>query len=191
MAKALILGAIGFVVVVALTIVASIFMVQNYQNRAIQMEQLVERAQSNLNAEYNRRAGLLVNLAEAVMSYDEHEAQVLVELSKARTPEGGKGNVNASAYIQGVVERYPQLRSIENYDRYMTELAMTENRIASHRNDYNTMVGNYNAYVRGFPARFCLSILGYTAQKYDFLQFENAPVDAPRDLLKKKKDQKD
>ena len=96
MAKALILGAIGFVVVVALTIVASIFMVQNYQNRAIQMEQLVERAQSNLNAEYNRRSGLLVNLAEAVMSYDEHEAQVIVELSKARTPEGGKGNVNAS-----------------------------------------------------------------------------------------------
>jgi len=188
MGKTIILGAVGFIVVAVLAVIASVFMVQNYQNRAIQMEQLVEKSQSNLNAEYNRRSGLLVNLAEAVMSYDEHEAKVIVELSKARTPEGGKGNVNASAYIQGVVERYPQLRSIENYDRYMTELAMTENRIASHRNDYNTMVGNYLAYVRGFPARFLLSILGYQPKTYEYLKFENAPVDAPTGLLKKKSD---
>ena len=187
MAKKIIIGAVSCIVIIILTIVASIFMIQNYQNRAIQMEQLVESAQSNLDAEYNRRAGLLVNLAEAVMSYDEHEASVLVELSKARTPDGGKGNVNASAYIQGVVERYPQLRSIENYDRYMTELAMTENRITSHRNDYNAMVRNYIAYVRGFPTRFCLSILGYQAHNYEYLKFQNAPVDAPTGLLKKDK----
>jgi hypothetical protein len=69
----------------------------------------------------------------------------------------------------------------------MTELAMTENRITSHRNDYNAMVRNYIAYVRGFPARFCLSILGYQAHNYEYLKFQNAPVDAPTGLLKKDK----
>lgn len=183
MIKQIIIGAAVAVVIIVLAILAAIFGVQSYQNRAIQMEQLVESAQSNLDAEYNRRAGLLVNLAEAVKSYDKHESEVIVNLSKARTSEEG-GDVNASAYIKAVVERYPQLRSIENYDRYMTELAMTENRIASHRNDYNTMVKNYTTYVRGFPARILLSFLGYQNQSYEYLTFKNAPVDAPTGLLK-------
>ena len=177
---------IGVFVAIAILVlvgIATVFAVQNYQNRAIQMEQLVESSQSNLDAEYNRRAGLLVNLADAVRSYNKHEADVIINMSKARTPAEG-GDVNASAYIKAVVERYPQLRSIENYERYMTELSMTENRIASHRKEYNAMVRNYTAYVRGFPARMFLSYLGYQEQKYEYLKFQNAPVDAPTGLLK-------
>ena len=165
-------------------VLACIFGVQGAQNTAIAKEQLVESSLSDLNAEYNRRAGLLVNLAEAVKSYNQHEAEVLVKLSEARTPGEGKGNVTASAYIKGVVERYPQLRSIENYDRYMSELAMTENRISSHRKYYNANVRDYNRHVQMFPTRIFLSILGYQAKDYSFLEFENAPVDAPTGLLK-------
>lgn len=159
--------------------------VQSSQNTAIAKEQLVESSLSDLNAEYNRRAGLLVNLAEAVMSYDKHESEVLVKLSEARTVADG-GDVNASAYIKAVAERYPQLRSVENYDRYMTELSMTENRISSHRKYYNTCVRDYTRYVRSFPARYFLSWTGYVVQTYDYLEFKNAPVDAPTGLLKQK-----
>ena len=163
---------------------ACVFGVQSSQNSAIAKEQLVESAESDLNAEYNRRAGLLVNLAEAVKSYDKHEAEVLVQLSAARTPKEGDGNVNASLYLKGVVERYPQLRSIENYDRYMSELAMTENRIDSHRTYYNATVKDYKRYVKSFPTRIFLSWLGYEEKDYGYLKFENAPVDAPTGLLK-------
>lgn len=166
---------------VALT---SVFAVQSSQNSAIAKEQNVESAESDLKAEYNRRNGLLRNLAEAVKSYDKHEAEVLVQLSEARTPKKGGGNVNASLYLQGVVERYPQLRSVENYDRYMSELSMTENRIDSHRSYYNATVKDYKRYVRSFPTRIFLSYLGYEEKDYGFLEFENAPVDAPTGLLK-------
>ena len=175
------LAIIGFIVAV---LIAGIFGVQSSQNTAIAKEQLIESSLSDLDAEYNRRAGLLVNLAEAVKSYNQHEAEVLIKLSEARTPDEGNGNVTASAYIKGVVERYPQLRSIENYDRYMTELAMTENRIASHRKYYNANVRDYKRHVRMFPARMFLSILGYQEKDYAYLEFKNAPVDAPTGLLK-------
>lgn len=170
--------------VIGAAIIAGVLGIQSSQNTAIAKEQLIESSLSDLNAEYNRRSGLLMNLAEAVKSYNKHEAEVLVQLSQARTPSEGNGNVNASAYIKGVVERYPQLRSIENYDRYMTELAMTENRISSHRKYYNSNVREYKQHVRMFPTRMFLSILGYQEKDYEFLEFKNAPVDAPTGLLK-------
>lgn len=171
-------------ILIGLCSALGILMVQSYQNSAIKKETLIESSESDLNAEYNRRAGLLVNLAEAVKSYDKHEAEVLIGLSAARTPTEGKGDVNASLYLKGVVERYPQLRSIENYDRYMTELAMTENRIAQHRKYYNAMVREYQAYVKAFPARMFLDMVGYQAKDFAYLEFKNAPVDAPTGLLK-------
>ncbi|MBR4407385.1 MAG: LemA family protein [Clostridia bacterium] len=182
--KKAILIVIAVLVLAGLTAVACIFGVQSSQNSAIAKEQVIESAESDLNAEYNRRNGLLRNLAEAVKSYDKHESEVLVQLSEARTPKEGNGNVNASLYLKGVVERYPQLRSIENYDRYMSELAMTENRIDSHRTYYNAGVKDYKRYVRSFPTRVFLDWVGYEAKEYEYLKFENAPVDAPTGLLK-------
>lgn len=182
---------IGIIVaaIVALVIVAitAIFGVQSYQNSAINKEELTESSLSDLNAEYNRRSGLLANLAEAVMAYDEHEAEVLIKLSEARTAHEDNGNVNASAYIKAVAERYPALRSVENYDRYMTELAMTENRISEHRKYFNGNVRDYQRYVKGFPARVFLSFLGYEIKDFKYLEFEDAPVNAPRNLLKRDK----
>lgn len=172
-------------VVIALGAIAlaCVFGVQSSQNSAIAKEQLVESSQSDLDAEYNRRAGLLVNLAEAVKSYDKHEAEVIVQMSKARNISDN-GDVQASMYVKAVAERYPQLRSVENYDRYMTELAMTENRIASHRKYYNSMVRDYKRYVKSFPTRLFLDWVGYEVKDYGYLKFENAPVDAPTGLLK-------
>lgn len=63
---------------------------------------------------------------------------------------------------------------------------MTENRISSHRKYYNTCVRDYTRYVRSFPARYFLSWTGYVVQNYDYLEFKNAPVDAPTGLLKQK-----
>ena len=180
----IIVAAIVMLVVVAIT---AIFGVQSFKNSAIGKEELVESSMSDLNAEYNRRSGLLVNLAEAVLSYNEHEYKVIVELSKARTVQEA-GDVNASAYIKAVAERYPELKSEKNYARYMNELAMTENRISEHRKYYNTNARDYKRYVRSFPAGLVLSFLGYEVKDFKYLEFKDAPVDAPRGLLKGNKE---
>ena len=38
-------------------------------------------------------------------------------------------------------------------------------------------------YVRKFPTRQFLGLLGYEVQEYEYLDY-NAPVDAPQDLFK-------
>ena len=57
-----------------------------------------------------------------------------------------------------------------------------ENLIAEYRSNFNKQVKEYNRYVRQFPARLFLNILGYEMQTYDYLDY-NAPVDAPQNLF--------
>lgn len=51
-----------------------------------------------------------------------------------------------------------------------------------YRSNFNKQVKEYNRYVRQFPARLFLNILGYETQTYDYLDY-NAPVDAPQNLF--------
>lgn len=95
---------IAVVILCGAIAIVGVFGVQSSQNSAIAKEQLVESSQSDLNAEYNRRAGLLVNLAEAVKSYDKHEAEVIVQMSKARNISDN-GDVQASMYVKAVADR--------------------------------------------------------------------------------------
>lgn len=59
---------------------------------------------------------------------------------------------------------------------------MTENLIAEYRSNYNKSVKEYNRYIRQFPNRLFLNILGYEEQEYNYLDY-NAPVDAPQNLF--------
>ena len=64
----------------------------------------------------------------------------------------------------------------------MTELATTENLIANYRENYNKQVKDYRRYVKGFPARTFLNMLGYDKQDYKLLDY-NVPETAPQNLF--------
>ena len=51
--------------------------------------------------------------------------------------------------------------------------------------EYNNVITikEYKRYVRKFPTRQFLGLLGYEVQEYEYLDY-NAPVDAPQDLFK-------
>lgn len=172
-------------VLIVLAIIASIvllcvFSVQGAQNKAFGMEESVSTAMANINVQEKRRVDLVYNLADCVMQYDEHEAQTLKDIVTGR---GSTGDIeNASMAIAAVAEAYPDLKSNENYKQFMTELTVTENLIAEYRSNYNSMVREYNRYVRKFPTRMFLDMLGYEMQSYSYTDY-NAPVDAPQNLF--------
>lgn len=64
----------------------------------------------------------------------------------------------------------------------MNELSITENLIAEYRSNYNKQIKVYRRYVRKFPTRIFLDILGYEVQEYTYLNYD-APVDAPQNLF--------
>lgn len=155
-----------------------IFGVQGFQNKAINYETQVEEAQSGIKVQEKRRVDLVYNLADCVKQYDKHESETLKAIVDGRTSDKVDAE-NITTAINAVSESYPELKSNENYKQLMNELSTTENLIASYRDNYNTQVKTYKRYVRSFPARNFLGMLGYDVQEYESLDYD-APVDAPR-----------
>lgn len=161
-------------------ILLCIFGIQSSQNKAIALEEQVNTASSDIKVQEKRRVDLVYNLADCVKQYDKHEAETLTAIAEERGSAGDIENVTTA--IIAVSEAYPELKSDKNYKELMNELSMTENLIAEYRSNYNKQMKEYNRYVRKFPTRMFLNMLGYEAQDYTYLDY-NAPVDAPQRLF--------
>lgn len=168
------------VVGVLAVILMIIFGIQSSQNKAIAFEEQVNTAQSDIKVQEKRRVDLVYNLADCVKQYDNHESETLKAIVDGRGSTGDIENVTTA--ITAVAEAYPELKSNENYKILMNELSMTENLIAEYRSNYNKQIKEYKRYVRKFPTRMFLDILGYEIQEYQYLDY-NAPVDAPQHLF--------
>lgn len=174
--KVVLIVAAGVLAVILLCV----FGVQGAQNKAFAMEEQVNTAESDIKVQEKRRVDLVYNLADCVMQYDKHEADTLTEIVDGRGSTGDIENVTTA--ISAVSEAYPELKSNENYKELMNELSITENLITEYRSNYNRQIKEYNRYVRKFPTRIFLNILGYEVQGYSYLDY-NAPVDAPQNLF--------
>lgn len=122
--------------------------------------------------QYQRRADLIPNLVETVRGYAAQERTVLREVTEARAsatqvqvdastltdPARFQQYQQAQDRLTGVLgrlmmiqERYPDLKSNQNFLALQSQLEGTENRIAVARRDYNEAVRDYNTSLRTFP----------------------------------------
>ena len=158
-----------------------VFGVNSVQNKAIGLEEQIRVADSDIKVQEKRRVDLIYNLVDTIEQYDKHEAETLKAAIDARNNDGGSiGDV--TTMISAVTEAYPTLKSNENYKQLMNELSMTENIIAQHRSNYNKQIKEYNRYIKKFPNKQFLGLLGYDEVEFDYLDY-NAPVNAPQNLF--------
>lgn len=168
--------------IIVAVVLVSIFALQGVQNKAISLEEQITTAQSEIKIQEKRRADLIPNLVDCVKAYDEHEAETLMRVVEARGVETDHQVEHITTMIQAVAEAYPELKSNENYKELMNELATTENLIANTRTNYNKWVTQYNSYIKKFPNRQVLGMLGYEAGGYEKLNFD-VSEDAPTNLF--------
>lgn len=140
----------------------------------------VKAAWSQVENQYQRRADLVPNLVSTVKGFADQEREVLVEVTKARSQVGSiqadESILNdpqkfkqfeqaqsrlgsALQRLMVVVERYPDLKSNQNFLTLQSQLEGTENRIAVARRDYIQAVQKYNTEIRTFPGRIWHSVL--------------------------------
>ena len=170
------------ITIIIAAILLGIFAFQGVQNKTISLEEQIHTAYSDINVQQKRRADLIPNLVYCVKAYDEHEYQTLMDVVNARGANSDEAALQVTSMIQVVAEAYPELKSNENYKELMNELATTENLIANYRSNYNKWIKKYNQYVRKFPNKQILNMLGYKVTSYTYLEY-NASSDAPTNLF--------
>lgn len=170
------------IAVLAAIALLCVFAFQGVQNKAIGLEEQITTAQSEIKIQEKRRADLIPNLVDCVKAYDEHEYNTLMAVIEARGSGSDEVAAEVMTSVNVVAEQYPELKSNENYKQLMTELATTENLIANTRTNYNTWVSKYNSYVKKFPNRGILGMLGYEVQTFEKLTYD-VSSDAPTNLF--------
>ena len=150
-------------------------------NSAISKEEQINEAKSSIDIQEKRRVDLIYNLVDVCSEYAKYEKETLRTIISERNT-GVKNANEARLAVNAVVEKYPQLKANESYKKLMTELAVTENKMAEIRDNYNIQVKDYNKFVRRFPNNSILKIMGYEKNNYEYLDFEVSP-DAPQKLF--------
>lgn len=163
-------------------IVLNIAIFFGVNNRAVSLEEQVYKANSDIQIQEKRRTDLILNLVDCVKEYDKHEAEVIKAAVEART-EGESQVDNVTTVIQAVAEAYPELKSNENYKELMNELSITENMIAEYRTTYNSQIRAYNKYVRKFPHKQILSVMGYEPIEFNYLEYSEAETQSISNLF--------
>lgn len=148
-------------------------------NDVPRQDEQVKAAWSEVLNQYQRRTDLIPNLVATVKGYANQERTVLTEVTQARARatqmtipsdilsnpqafhefEQNQARIgNALGRLLAVSERYPDLKSNENFLALQSQLEGTENRIAVARRDYIDAVQTYNTTLRTIPSRWVAAV---------------------------------
>ncbi|WP_413614165.1 LemA family protein [Halomonas sp. M20] len=149
-------------------------------NNIPRLDEKVKSAWSQVENQYQRRADLVPNLVETVKGFANQERETLTAVIEARSKatsiqvdadtlddpqkmqqfQQAQGQLtSALSRLMAVSERYPELRSNQNFLALQSQLEGTENRISVARRDFIAAVEHYNTEIRTFPGRIWHSIL--------------------------------
>ncbi len=138
-------------------------------------DERVKATWGQVENQYQRRADLVPNLVATVKGFAAQERETLTAVVEARarvgsvqvTPDMIEDPAKMAQFEQAqqqlsgalsrlmvVVERYPDLKSNQNFLALQSQLEGTENRISVARRDFIAATEKYNTEIRTFPGRF-------------------------------------
>lgn len=178
-------GTLELIIVLAVIGLIAAWAVSRY-NAMVTMQENVEGAWGQVEAQCQRRIDLIPNLVATVKGYAAHEEATLEGVINARakatqitidpanaTPEQlaafqkAQGELGqALGRLMAVAESYPELKANENFKQLADQLEGTENRIVYARSLFNDTAKEYNATIRRFPNNIIAGMCGFERKAY-------------------------
>jgi LemA protein len=160
-------------------------------------DEATKSAWSEVVNQYQRRADLIPNLVNTVKGFAAQEQAVLIGVTEARAKatqvqvkaddpaslqqfQAAQGELSSAlSRLMVVVEKYPELKSDQNFRDLQAQLEGTENRITVARNRYIQAVQDYNVTIRRFPTNLTAMIFGYKVKPNFAVENEAAIAKPP------------
>jgi LemA protein len=165
-----------------------IFSLVGGYNKLVRLSQGVDQQWAQVQNVYQRRADLIPNLVATVAGAANFEKETLTQITEARASVGqvkidptkaptdaeqlkqfeqAQGSLgSALSRLLVVSERYPELKSNQNFSNLQAQLEGSENRISVERGRFNEAVQAYNTAVRSFPTVLMAGMFGYAPKPY-------------------------
>ena len=182
--------------VILLAVTAMLLSGCGYNTIQVQ-DEATKSAWSEVVNQYQRRADLIPNLVNTVKGFAAQEQAVLIGVTEARAKatqtqvnaddpaslqqfQAAQGELSSAlSRLMVVVERYPELKSDQNFRDLQAQLEGTENRITVARNRYIQAVQDYNVTIRRFPVNLTAMIFGYDVKPNFTVENEAAIAKPP------------
>lgn len=174
------------IIIIAILAVGMYSKGKGFNNTAVQLNENISEAWGNVQTSYQRRNDLIGNLVNTVKGAADFERGTLTDVIEARakatsitidpsnvTPEqlakynevqGGLSGALKSLLV--TVERYPDLKTNQNFLKLQDELTSTENTIQTARTRFNEAIKPYNIHVKEFPNSLFAGMFGFDDKPY-------------------------
>lgn len=174
-----------FWLIVVLAIILGVVGLLSY-NRLQALAQRLREAASNTEVAVSKKLSLVNQLIDLVRNYQEFEQFTHLKMSADNTDSLSQAMSQSGqvlAAIQGMAQRFPELKSNTQYDNLARNIQASEEGIATARERYNAAARDYNTVRASIPTVFVARYMGFS--EAPFLEFDHSgvlPVSTLRDF---------
>jgi len=154
-------------------IILLVLVISSY-NGLQKLSQEVREKASNVQVAISKKLTLVNQLIDIVKNYQEGEQFVQLKIAQDNNTNSMMNSYQQSgtvlASLQGVAERFPNLKANEQYNNLVVNIRESELGIQSTREKYNNAVMNYNTRRNKIPTVFVARFIGFSEAPY--LEFD-------------------
>lgn len=159
-------------IIVLVVVVLLVIWVISIYNNLVRLRNNRENAFANIDVQLKQRYDLVPQLVATVKGYAEHEKEVFMRVTEARSASVNAktidDKINAdnllTSALQGLkvtLEAYPELKANQNFLQLQTEVADIENKLAAVRRFFNSATRELNNAVQTFPGNLIAGAFGF------------------------------
>ena len=163
-------------IIVLVVIVLLVVWCISIYNNLVKLRNNRENAFANIDVQLKQRHDLVPQLVGAVKGYADHEKDVFMRVTEARSAAMSATNIDdkiqaenaltsALSGLKVSLEAYPELKANQNFLQLQNELADIENKLAAVRRFFNSTTRELNNAVQTFPTNIFAGMFGFKKEQ--------------------------
>jgi hypothetical protein len=155
--------------VIFAAVVLAIIAIWSY-NSLRQLAEAVKEAQSNIDVALRKKISLVNQLIDVANKYMDRESLIMLKVSQDATESAMQQMYQQSgtvlSTIQGMAQRFPDLKSSEQYSNLAAAIGQSESEVQNFRIRCNAAIKEYNSRRSALPHALYAGFLGFRTARY-------------------------